>query len=649
MDDHSLIPCGMGQRAIRDAAAAGHVDIVRLLLEKPTVDPRTHGDYPLRAACAQGHLAVVEALLTDGRADPTSQNCHALRLAAAYGHVSVVERILSGGRRIPKSGGGCALEAAAHAGHLTVLERLLAHKKLKIDELNGAMCAAANRGHLAIVDRLLVDGRIAPNWERADALLHAIDAGSEAVVLRLLQDERVDASANDQIAVYGAAAHGSAVVMEAVLANPEVDPVEGDALSTAAEEGNSPALKLLLADARVNPVDDAALEKAAINGHSEILQCLLRDERIGAHQLSAALAGAASVGHADILRVLLTDRRPVDIAAKLAALSPAAERGHIDAVECILAACPVELAADGVALSHRDRAAAAAAAALAASVLPLESFADLGSAEGEADDTPRFDGYDSDDAPDPPPELGFRKPPPPTEAQKAFIAAAKAGDAPTLRRLLDDPSLPVVHREPFHYDSLFCKALGKTARIGHTEAAKALLAYPCLLPGRHLERALSTVIQAGHSHIMDMMLADSRLDGWMRSKSVEDLPSTITECVAEGDASPRVLLHLLQDPRVDRAMVGAAITKGLKLGQAEHNGQETRRGGSTKPRADSRKHLQILQFPFILRACLAASPSLPSFICNAIDVAALGARAWRRRRFVVAARARALEADSDAE
>ena len=75
------------------AAAAGHADVLSLLLAHKSVDPTVGDDAPLRAAVEGGHLAAVEVLLADGRPDPASSNNHCLLWAGRSGDWDVAQAL----------------------------------------------------------------------------------------------------------------------------------------------------------------------------------------------------------------------------------------------------------------------------------------------------------------------------------------------------------------------------------------------------------------------------------------------------------------------------------------------------------------------------------------------------------------------------
>ena len=89
-----------------------------------------------------GRLEVVRLLIADPRVDPSAQNNKAIILAAGNGHLEVVNRLLLDSRVDPSDDSNCAIQLAAEpldtttcAGLLTALNRhpLLKEKYTSID------------------------------------------------------------------------------------------------------------------------------------------------------------------------------------------------------------------------------------------------------------------------------------------------------------------------------------------------------------------------------------------------------------------------------------------------------------------------------------------------------------------------------------
>lgn len=244
------------------AAAHGHVDVSRLLLDRnaniEAAEPKL--GTPLMIAAANGHVDVSRLLLDRGaNSEAAEPKCGtALMIAAANGHVDVSRLLLDRNANIE----------AAERDHGTAL-----------------MIAAAN-GHVA-VSRLLLDR----------------DANIEA------------AEPNQGSALMIAAAKGHVDVLRLLLdRNANVNHVNDQgctSISIAAASGHLQALRLLLAkDVDVNSIDELGntpLVHAAMNGRASVVAFLLEHgANIGArnHEGKTALEYATELDRRDLMQML---------------------------------------------------------------------------------------------------------------------------------------------------------------------------------------------------------------------------------------------------------------------------------------------------------------------------------------------------------
>ena len=245
-----------GTSAVFEAVLAGHVDVLKILLDQPEIDvnaphPRRSNQTALSVAAGEGKVDIVRALLDhdgldayrkdannntallvairDGQTSTVMQildhegtavqldsvnwtGSSALMLAAEHGQKEVVDKLLSKGANPSlrdNEGGGTALLRAIDNGHVSIVESMLRHPNVDIhcldDSNRGLLHGAARAGFIDIVQLLLekdLDINAQDNKGKTplqDASQSG-DIGADGAfeVVRLLLNKGADASLRDQ-------------------------------------------------------------------------------------------------------------------------------------------------------------------------------------------------------------------------------------------------------------------------------------------------------------------------------------------------------------------------------------------------------------------------------------------------------------------
>lgn len=179
------------------AAAAGHLDIVKLLIShgaKVNSTTRTNST-PLRAACFDGHLEIVKYLVQHG-ADIEVANRHGhscLMIACYKGHIRIAKYLLSLKASVNRKSvkGNTALHDCAESGSLEILKLLIENgATMDVDSYGKflillkyynycnifyvlgmtPLLAAAVTGHNHIVEYLIKLPHLVSRKEKIDAL-----------------------------------------------------------------------------------------------------------------------------------------------------------------------------------------------------------------------------------------------------------------------------------------------------------------------------------------------------------------------------------------------------------------------------------------------------------------------------------------------
>ncbi|WP_257264132.1 ankyrin repeat domain-containing protein [Endozoicomonas sp. ONNA2] len=169
--------CCRGSTPLLDAARAGHLAIVMILLTcgaNPDIKDMRNGSHrqtALQIAVANGHHAMAETLLANKAGTEIRDLCGetALLRAVDNGHHAIVKSLLTYGANpnIKKIFEQTVLQLAAAKGHHTIVETLLAYgADPNIKDMSGrtALQFAIANGHLDICKTLLPK-TLQPDWD----------------------------------------------------------------------------------------------------------------------------------------------------------------------------------------------------------------------------------------------------------------------------------------------------------------------------------------------------------------------------------------------------------------------------------------------------------------------------------------------------
>lgn len=137
--------------ALRKAAANGHIEIVKFLVEKRGANIHIAKDEPFRNSALNGHLPVLSFLFHAGANIHASED-DALRKASSKGHLHIVKFLLDQIKVRHFKFHQEALQNAAAKGHLDIVQCLV-HAKANLR--NDSLQWACEKGHLPVVQFLL--------------------------------------------------------------------------------------------------------------------------------------------------------------------------------------------------------------------------------------------------------------------------------------------------------------------------------------------------------------------------------------------------------------------------------------------------------------------------------------------------------------
>ncbi|TGO36360.1 hypothetical protein BHYA_0127g00150 [Botrytis hyacinthi] len=329
--------------AMHYAAANGHIEIVRILIEAGAnasiSQPDDDYNTPLDLAARKGHKEVVKFLLENGAdMNGNSVGANALQTAARAGMKDMVQFLLNAGAEVNASSRikGDALQSASSEGRVEIVKLLLQNGAIfrgYEDSLYGnPLSAAAHKGSFELVDLFLQRG-ISINisgGRYGNPLQSAVNAQHiypNIEFIRYLLSKGADVNAQggqDGSALQAAVnRHGRPLqphMLEIIhlLLEKGADVnisggTVGGVLQAAAASGHDILVQLFIEHgASIDSSDGlygSALTNACFHGHKSTVRLLLRagakmysDELPG---LNTPLEAAAEGGHTEIVKILL--------------------------------------------------------------------------------------------------------------------------------------------------------------------------------------------------------------------------------------------------------------------------------------------------------------------------------------------------------
>ena len=324
---------GLGHSLLYQAAADGHLEIVRLLLQKgglPWFCDERSGMTPLGIAAQRGHVQIVKSMVPNWAQRDRSplfdrQGMTPLHYAAAKGHFDIVSHLLHYGWEV----------------NLQKIHQLQSPRPT-------ALVEASKNGHPAIC-RLLLDNGADPSIRGGDRILMpGEDNASHNSYVYPYDPDGFEPSA-----IHYAARQGHDKVLE-ILPCTNIDSVCGrqkaSALHYAVACGHIAAVRVLLSKgARVEREDryqKIALHYAAAVGCQGMVQILID----GGSSIDwrdtdgfTALHDAALHGHNEVIRTLVAHGMPANAKTsergyEITALHPAAEHANTETVKLLVEA-----------------------------------------------------------------------------------------------------------------------------------------------------------------------------------------------------------------------------------------------------------------------------------------------------------------------
>lgn len=385
-----------GMTALHHAAAKGHLDVLRVLLDsggKVWVQD-CRASTALHHAARNGRTGAIR-LLRANDADPEVRDAHgsaALHDAALHGQMSALLLLLEYGTDIyvQNNEGGTALSLAARGGHAQVVKMLLAQEMSDEIDYGKAMLNASAEGHLQVVRLLLARiPKTNQNSQLFNKALYDASAGGYGPIIRLLLDHGAEinhhqveagnalkaaaykrhlrivqlllqrgADVNLNLGFDGTALHSAllsgkeAIIRQLCEAGADVNTygkLYGCMLEAAIKSGNPDIVEMILEQGvdpnEMVPLYGNGLQMAAARGEEAIVRHLLNYgadiNARGCFGGTNALMAACASGHASVVRLLL--KRRIDVLKARGrfgnVIETAAYLGHTEVIRVLLEKC----------------------------------------------------------------------------------------------------------------------------------------------------------------------------------------------------------------------------------------------------------------------------------------------------------------------
>ena len=162
-------PSELSQFPIEYACGKGHIEIVRLLLKDPRVDPGAHHNSAICHAVYSEYPDIVRLLLTYETVDPTIQDNLVLTYAIQHGYIDIF-RDLYGRQQVYSSLNNPSillvfLKTACSKGHTAIFQLLLTDSRLELIThpyvIADLILVVCELGHHEILQLMLEDSRFA--------------------------------------------------------------------------------------------------------------------------------------------------------------------------------------------------------------------------------------------------------------------------------------------------------------------------------------------------------------------------------------------------------------------------------------------------------------------------------------------------------
>jgi len=177
--------------ALHIATTNNYIELVKILLSDPRVDPSVYNNLNIRQSASYGHAEIVEMLLKHPVVDPSDLNNESIIVACESGSIETVKLLLKDSRVDSAALNNNALYLAGINRHTTIVDLLLHDNRIDVGPFKEVFIACNNNDSNKIIE-LLLEGSIDPSSYHNFLIVWASKYGHIELVKILLSDLRVD-------------------------------------------------------------------------------------------------------------------------------------------------------------------------------------------------------------------------------------------------------------------------------------------------------------------------------------------------------------------------------------------------------------------------------------------------------------------------
>lgn len=310
LENENVDPALLNNLLIYEASNKNDIETVTQLLKDPRVQP-TDEHCALKAAYSKNHVDIFNLLLIDSRTNVAFEDNWLICEASKKNDIELVKKLLNAPSVNPTDNSHNALKAAYSSNHANIFNLLLEAKRADITfEDNWLLMEASKRNDIELVNRLLREPQVIEKGGMLEALHQAYKAGNFEIVKVLLRKLSVEQL---QACYDLACANKYIKLVQLLLEEPNFDPAYGSntPIREACKQGLIKVVKLLLQSEKVDPTaeNNEPIRMASKSGHVSIVEELLKiDDVDAAANDYEAISEACKNNHAKVVSRLLLER-----------------------------------------------------------------------------------------------------------------------------------------------------------------------------------------------------------------------------------------------------------------------------------------------------------------------------------------------------